>query len=214
MWSRVLGNTSCRGEGMQRICSCIPHRNLLQTRLLRILPNGDHGPLCTSRFPLPNLQPPHTGIIALLELPSFAKLHAPVHARLTLRNHHPSRSANLAVRLEPDATDAFLIAGQRRACVPTLLPGTEAQLVWSLIPMGCGFVQVPRIHVVDKRKAGLVAPSGNESPPPTTEEEGTPVRVFDLRRDEKVEAVDTDEALENTPDGANMGSIRPVLVLP
>jgi len=35
--------------------------------LLRILPNSDHGPLCTSRFPLPNLQPPRTGIIALLE---------------------------------------------------------------------------------------------------------------------------------------------------
>jgi hypothetical protein len=183
--------------------------------LLRILPNGDHGPLCTSRFPLPNLQPPHTGIIALLELPSFAKLHDPVHARLTLRNHHPSRSASLTVQLEPDATDAFLIAGQRKARVPTLLPGSEAQLVWSLIPMGCGFVEVPKILVVDQRKAGLLAPSATESQPPEAEEEGIPVRVFDLRRDERVEVVDTDEAVEDKPDGgANMGSIGPILVLP
>jgi len=117
------------------------------------------------------------------------------------------------VQLEPDATDAFLIAGQRKASVPTLLPGTEAQLVWSLIPMGCGFVQVPKIHVVDRRKVGgLTAPSATE-PPQATEEEGTPVRIFDLRRDEKVEVVDTDETLEDT-DGVNMGSIRPVLVLP
>ena len=183
--------------------------------LLRILPNGDHGPLCASRFPLPNLQPPYTGIIALLELPSFAKLHDPVHARLTLRNHHPSRSASLTVQLEPDSTDAFLVAGQRKARVPTLLPGSEAQLVWSLIPMGCGFVQVPKILVVDQRKAGLMAPSATEPQPPEAEEEGTPVRVFDLRRDERVEVVDADEAVEDKPDGgANMGSIGPILVLP
>jgi hypothetical protein len=120
------------------------------------------------------------------------------------------------VQLEPDATDAFLIAGQRKASVPTLLPGTEAQLVWSLIPMGCGFVQVPKIQVVDRRKAGLVAPSATE-PPLATEEDGTPVRIFDLRRDERVEVDDTDETLEDTSDGVNMGSmgsIRPVLVLP
>jgi trafficking protein particle complex subunit 11 len=122
------------------------------------------------------------------------------------------------VQLEPDATDAFLIAGQRKASVPTLLPGTEAQLVWSLIPMGCGFVQVPKIHVVDRRKAGLVPPSATEQPPAATEEDGTPVRVFDLRRDKRIEEVDTDETTEGAPDGGvkpvNVGSIGPVLVLP
>ncbi|KAI9511510.1 Gryzun, putative trafficking through golgi-domain-containing protein [Russula earlei] len=152
----------------------------------RILPNGDHGPLSTSRFPLPNLQPPRTGIIALLELPSSAKLHAPVHARLTLRNHDSSRSANLNVQLEPDAADSFLVAGQRSARVPTLLPGAEARLVWTLIPIECGFVRVPRIRVTDKRKARLTSPPGAEQPP-ATEEEGVSVRVFDLRRDERVE---------------------------
>jgi len=179
----------------------------------RILSNGEHGPLCTSRFPLPNLQPPRTGVIALLELPSSAKLHAPVHARLIIRNYHPSRSATLTVQLEPDTADAFLIAGQRSARVPTLLPGTEAQLVWSLIPIECGFVRVPKIRVVDKRNSGLIAPSDTEQPP-ATEEEGISVRVFDLRRDERVEVVDTDETLEDTPSGVDTGSIGPVLVLP
>ena len=181
--------------------------------MLRILSNGDHGPLCTSRFSLPNLQPPRSGIIALLELPSSAKLHNPVHARLRIRNYHPSRSANLTVQLEPDAADAFLIAGQRNARVPTLLPGTEVQLIWSLIPIECGFVRVPRIRV-NKRISGPPAPIDAEQAP-ATEDEGTPVRVFDLRREERVEVVDsTDEASGDNRDGVDMGSIGPVLVLP
>jgi hypothetical protein len=119
------------------------------------------------------------------------------------------------VQLEPDASDAFLIAGQRKALVPMLLPGAEAQLVWSLIPMECGFIRVPKIQVVDKRKAGPIASPANDEPP-ATEDEGTPVRVFDLRREERVEVevVDTDETPEGAPDGVNMGSIGPVLVLP
>lgn len=133
---------------------------------------------------------------------------------MTLRNHHPSRSASLTVQLEPDASDAFLIAGQRKSLVPMLLPGAEVQLVWSLIPMECGFVRVPKIQVVDKRKAGLIASPANDESPAPPEEEGTPVRVFDLRREERVEVVETDETSEGTPGGANVGSIGPVLVLP
>ena len=106
--------------------------------LLRILPNGGHGPLCTSRCPLPSPQPPRTGMIVLLEPPTSAKLHNPVHARLRIRNYHPSRSASLTVRLEPDAADAFLIAGQRSARVSMLLPSTEVRLIWSLIPSSAG----------------------------------------------------------------------------
>jgi trafficking protein particle complex subunit 11 len=116
------------------------------------------------------------------------------------------------VQLEPDANDAFLIAGQRKALVPMLLPGAEAQLVWSLIPMECGFVRVPKIQVVDKRKAGLT-PSSADDEPPATEEEGTPVRVFDLRREERIEVVDSDETTGDAPPGVNAGSIGPVLVL-
>jgi len=94
-----------------------------------------------------------------------------------------------------------------------LLPGAEAQLVWSLIPMECGFIRVPKIQVVDKRKGGLIASTADDEPP-ATEEEGTPVRVFDLRREERVEVVNADETPEGTPGGVNMGSIGPVLVLP
>ncbi len=117
------------------------------------------------------------------------------------------------MQVEPDASDAFLIAGQRKALAPTLLPGAEAQLIWSLIPMECGFVRVPKIQVIDKRKAGLVALSSADQPQ-EVEEEGTPVRVFDLRREERVEVVDTDETPEDNINGVNKGSIGPVLVLP
>lgn len=119
------------------------------------------------------------------------------------------------MQLEPDASDAFLIAGQRKALVPMLLPGAEAQLVWSLIPMECGFVRVPKIQVVDKRKAGLAASSSDDESP-ATEEEGTPVQVFDLRREERVEVevVDSDETPGGTPRDVNVGSIGPVLILP
>ena len=119
------------------------------------------------------------------------------------------------MQLEPDATDAFLVAGQRSARVPTLLPGAEAQLVWSLIPIECGFVRIPRIRVMDKRKAGLISPNSAEEPP-ATEEEGIPVRIIDLRRDERVEVADVDENSDDASDGVDSGSgnIGPVLVLP
>jgi len=178
----------------------------------RILPNGDHGPLNTSRFPLPNLLPPRPGVVALLDLPPSAKLHDPIHAHLTIRNHHPTRTASLTVQLEPDTADAFLIAGQRNARVPTLLPGAEVQLAWSLVPIECGFVRIPKIHVTDKRKAGSTSPT--EQPPPT-EDEGVPVPVVSLRRSEKVvvESVDG-EAVEGVPGVVNTQAIRPILVLP
>lgn len=72
---------------------------------------------------------------------------------------------------------------------------------------------MPKIRVVDKRNSGLIAPSDTEQPP-ATEEEGISVRVFDLRRDERVEVVDTDEALEDARSSVDTGSIGPVLVLP
>jgi trafficking protein particle complex subunit 11 len=206
---QVPGNMNYHGEGAQPFDS----RNFIRWSnipLLRILPNGDHGSLCTSRFPLPNLRPPRSGIVALLELPSSAKLHVPAHARLTLRNFHPSRTASLAVQLEPDTTDAFLVAGQCSARVPTLLPSAEAQLVWSLVPIECGFVRVPKISVVDRRNAGSI--SSTEQQPPAAEDEGILVRVVDLRRDEKVEVADA--TVEDTSAVVDGGDIGPILVLP
>jgi hypothetical protein len=180
--------------------------------LLRILPNGDHGTLNTSRFPLPDLLPPRPGVVALLELPPSAKLHDPIHAHLTIRNHHPTRTANLTVQLEPDAADSFLVAGQRSARVPTLLPGAEIQLAWSLVPIECGFVRIPKIRVTDKRKTGSTSPTDQ---PPVTEDEGVPVPVVAPRRSEKVvvEAVDG-AAPEGAPSVINTGGIGPILVLP
>ncbi|KAH9072843.1 Gryzun, putative trafficking through golgi-domain-containing protein [Lactarius deliciosus] len=178
----------------------------------RLLPNGDHGPLNTSRFPLPDLLPPRPGIVALLELPPSAKLHEPIHAHLTIRNHHPTRTASLTVQLEPDAADAFLVAGQRNARVPTLLPGAEVQLAWSLVPIECGFVRVPKIRVTDKRKAGSASPTEQ---PPVIEDEGVPVPVIALRRSEKVvvEVVDG-AAAEDALGTIDTGGIGPILVLP
>ena len=72
---------------------------------------------------------------------------------------------------------------------------------------------MPRIRV-NKRISGPPAPIDAEQAP-ATEDEGTPVRVFDLRREERVEVVDsTDEASGDNRDGVDMGSIGPVLVLP
>ncbi|KAI0061971.1 hypothetical protein BV25DRAFT_1805032 [Artomyces pyxidatus] len=182
----------------------------------RILPNGDHGPLCKSLFPLPLLRPPRDALIALLSLPSAAKLHVPVHAKLIIRNHHPTRTASVTVQLEPDAADAFLVAGLRSGRVPALLPGTEEELVWTLIPVVCGFVRVPRIKVVDRRRSAAPPPDGS---PPVAEDEGVEVRVIDVRRDERRPVVVKNGGLVEEGDDPSLevevaGKIGPILVLP
>jgi trafficking protein particle complex subunit 11 len=116
------------------------------------------------------------------------------------------------VQLEPDAADAFLIAGQRSARVPALLPGAEAKLVWSLVPIECGFVRVPKIRVVDRRKAGPISPTEEE--PLAVEDEGVPVRVVDLRRHERIEAADVTVEEGTTSTVGDGGNIGPILVLP
>ncbi|KAF8271123.1 Foie gras liver health family 1-domain-containing protein [Lactarius quietus] len=155
----------------------------------RILPNGDHGPLNTSRFPLPDLLPPRPGVVALLELPPSAKLHNPIHAHLTIRNHHPTPHAR----------------------VPALLPGAEVQLTWSLVPIECGFVRIPKLRVIDKRKTVPTSPT--EQPPPPPEDEGMPVPIVSARRSGKVVVEAVDGA---SPEGAPVitGDIGPILVLP
>ena len=213
------GNSFFCGEGAGHISICLVVMYLSPHRFLRIMPNGDHGPLNTSRFPLPDLLPPRPGIVALLELPPSAKLHDPIHAHLIIRNHHPTRTASLTVQLEPDATDSFLVAGQRNARVPTLLPGAEVQLAWSLVPIECGFVRIPKIRVTDKRKTGSATSSTEQQQPPPpplpAEDEGVPVPVISMRRSKKVvvEVVDG-AAPEDAPGIADIGGIGPILVLP
>jgi len=148
---------------------------LYLTLLLRILPNGEHFALSTSRFPLPFLRPPSDGLIALMSVPPVATLHAPVSMSLKIRNLHPSRSANVTVQLESDLSDAFVVSGLRSGRVPILLPGGEEELVWRLIPVECGYAKVPKIKVVDRRTM-----STGE-----IESEGEVVKVVDVRWDRR-----------------------------
>jgi len=94
----------------------------------RIWKNGDHGSLSTTVIPLPALQPPVEGLLALLSVPPAATLHVPISLTLTVRNYHPSRSANVIIQLELDASDGFVIAGLRSGRIPILMPGEEERL--------------------------------------------------------------------------------------
>lgn len=47
----------------------------------------------------------------------------------------------------------FVVAGLRAGRVPLLLAGSEERLVWMLIPVECGYVQLPRVRVLNRRRA-------------------------------------------------------------
>ncbi|KAJ6589938.1 Gryzun, putative trafficking through golgi-domain-containing protein [Mycena vulgaris] len=148
----------------------------------RILGSGDRGPLSTTEFPLPSLRPPIEGVIALLDIPPTAKLHVPLSLNITIRNRHPSRSANVTIQLEPDPSDGFVVAGLRSGRVPILLPGGEEKVTWRLIPVECGHVRVPRIKIVDKRRA-IASAQGLRDPNAEVETEGEVVKIVDVRLD-------------------------------
>ena len=60
--------------------------------------------------------------------------------------------------------DGFVVSGLRNGRVSVLLPGSEDKLIWSIIPIECGYVKVPRIKVTDRRKAiPAQAQDANES---------------------------------------------------
>lgn len=162
----------------------------------RIQVDGKKGGQCTSVFPLPSLRPPFDELIALLDVPPQAKLHQPIHLTLTVRNHQPKRSANITVQLEPDPSDAFVVAGIRSGRLPVLLPGDEHKVSWKLIPIECGYVHVPKLKVLDRRNVG----SDGQDP------EGEPVKIVDIR-------VEHRRVREDTVEEKRMG-IAPVLVLP
>jgi hypothetical protein len=173
----------------------------------RLLPNGELGSLSTTRFSLPPLNPPTDDLVALLDLPSTGKLHVPMIMKLTTRNNHLSRTAVITVQLEPDASDGFVVAGLRSGRVPILLPETEATLFWKLIPVECGFVKVPRIKVIDRRKA--IIPPGQEPlippPEPGSDGEGDVVNLVDVRWDGRSEGGEEARAA---------GDIGSVLIVP
>ncbi|KAJ7772064.1 Gryzun, putative trafficking through golgi-domain-containing protein [Mycena maculata] len=177
----------------------------------RILESGDRGPLSTSVFPLPPLRPPIDSIIALLDVPPTAKLHVPLTLSVTIRNRHPSRSANVTIQLEPDPTDGFVVAGLRSGRVPIMLPGGEEKVTWRLIPIDCGYVKVPRIKIVDKRRA-ISSAQGLREPNAEVETEGEVVKIIDVRLDRTRERKnDGRVSIESVEGDGRVGS---VLVLP
>lgn len=179
------------------------------------MPSGEHGPVSTSRFPLPPLRPPTDGLVALLSVPPLAKLHVPVSLHLTIRNQHPSRSANVTVQLDPDPSDGFVVAGLRSGRVPILLPGGEEKLCWKLIPVECGYVKIPKLKVVDRRKT-IASSQGIGGPNAEVETEGEVVKVVDVRLDRRHQGTEADghEGVDATKPEEGADGMGTVLVLP
>lgn len=166
----------------------------------RILEHGDHGSKAISYFPLPALRPPSDTLVALLDVPPKATLHTPISISLTIRNYHPTRAANVTVHLEPDSLDAFVVSGVRNGRVPVLLPGSEEKLVWRMIPIECGYVKLPRIKVIDRRKAIPVSQSSGEPGAAAEASTGEIIKVIDLRYDMRCSATaDPASTTENGP---------------
>lgn len=149
----------------------------------RILHNGQEGPNARSYFPLTSLRHPVEDLVALLDVPPQASLHIPVSMTLRIRNHHPTRSANITVQLEADSLDSFVVSGMRTGRVPVLLPGAEEKLIWRLIPLECGYVKLPRIKVIDRRRAISAAVQSAGEVVPSDVPTGDPVKVIGFRDD-------------------------------
>ncbi|KIY46190.1 hypothetical protein FISHEDRAFT_47894 [Fistulina hepatica ATCC 64428] len=195
--------------------TAIPSPGSVEVVWQKILKDETRGPLATSRFPLPSLRPPRDHLIALLDAPSYAKLHKPTYMTLRVRNNHPSRSANVVVYLEPDAQDGFVIAGLRNGRLPLLLPGGEESLVWSIIPVACGFIRLPRISVVDRRKTFAVDAQG--VPDLEIESEGESIHIVDIKLDRRTETLPEAATVEQrlaAAVGAPNGQWAYVLVIP
>jgi len=63
--------------------------------------------------------------------------------------------------------------------LPLLLPGAEERVTWNLIPIECGYINVPRVRVVDHRGiSGTVDGATGER---EGEGGGELVRVVDVR---------------------------------
>lgn len=161
--------------------------NMLQQvdMLHRLLPDGGYGSVSTSHFPLPILEPPSEGLVALLDIPPTAKLHVPITLRIIIRNQHPTQTANVVVQLETDANDGFVVAGLRSGQLPILLPECEEQIYYTLIPIECGFVPAPRIKVINKRNT-ISATQGHTGLDPEPGTEGEVIDVVDMHGNKRI----------------------------
>jgi trafficking protein particle complex subunit 11 len=182
--------------------------------LCRILQNGVHSPKATSYFSLPSLRPPVENIVALLDVPPQGTLHVPMPLTLIIRNYHPTRSANIVVQLEPDSMDGFVVSGLRNGRVSVLLPGSEDKLIWSIIPIECGYVKVPRIKVTDRRKAiPAQAQDANESDAITDAFAGDLIQVVDVRRGVRQDDSQGGDSVDDQP-STDTEMLPTILVLP
>jgi trafficking protein particle complex subunit 11 len=151
----------------------------------------------------------------------MARLHIPLTMKLVVRNHHPSRAANIAVQLDPDISDGFVVTGLRNGRISILLPGAECSLLWKLIPIECGFVPVPKLKVMDLRKVATTPQNPEDIATETTAENeafGDAVKIVDVRWDGRDESGRKDNALGG-PDvdnetGSSRNDIGTILVLP
>jgi len=161
------------------------------------------------------LRPPLDTLVALLDVPPQANLHIPITLTLTIRNYHPTRSANITVHLEPDSLDSFVVSGLRSSRVPVLLPGSEEKLVWRMIPIECGYVKVPRIKVIDRRKAIPLSQNSGESGMPNDASSGDIVKVVDVRGDSRhgVVSLDNEDGQLSSED-TETRDYNTILVLP
>jgi len=117
--------------------------------------------------------------VALLNAPPTAKLHEPTTLRLKVRNRHSSRSANITVHLEQDTPDGFILAGLSSGRIPILLPGSEHEVSWRIIPIDTGYVKMPKIRVMDRRKKAAGTASAEDAD--IMENDGDEILVTDAR---------------------------------
>jgi hypothetical protein len=168
-----------------------------------------------TRILIPSLNPPQENVVALLDVSPIAKLHVPLELNLSIRNYHPTLSANVLCQLETDVVDAFVVSGLKSGRIPILLPGAEEKITWRLIPMECGHVQLPKLKVFNRRK--LVSSSSATQAQSTAEgstggSEGEFVNIVDIRRD--LRAGNEAQNSGHLGTGVEKSGLMSVLVLP
>ncbi|KAJ3572115.1 hypothetical protein NP233_g3311 [Leucocoprinus birnbaumii] len=146
--------------------------------------DGKRGQASLTRIHLPALERHEENVIALLDVPTITQLHVPFDLCLSIRNCHPTLSANILCQLETDNVDAFVISGLRSGRLPILLPGAEERVMWRLIPMECGHLQLPRIKVHNRRRSAPVQ-SQDSGEGQDGSGEGMIVNIMDVRRGQK-----------------------------
>ncbi|KAF5354759.1 hypothetical protein D9756_005506 [Leucocoprinus leucothites] len=185
----------------------VPGHYTIQWR--RIHENGKHGTPSLTRLPLPALEPLQENVVALLDVPTVATLHVPFDLDLSIRNYHPTLSANILCQLETDNVDSFVVSGLRSGRLPILLPEAEERIAWRLIPMECGHLRLPKIKIHSRRKIGPVqvpnSADGQDGP-----YEGETVKIVAVRRGWKPGSnVDPNSGMKGEDSGQMTVLVRP-----